>query len=249
MSVLVLIHVVSKCVVPRNRRARCSVVRLGIFFAQAIVANVRLDANVLVEELLGGELRLEVLRRDEATLLLGVFLHDLVEAFDDSVHHPLEAEVHRLVLLVILTDVFLELLVDLVDDSVQPVFHILVSELDLLFGLNGLLVELLSRLDLDVQLVNLWVARASARNLEIGLLLIVLHLELVKLLSDLLVLTAQPVQFLLVVADGMEQLRVGSLPREELLHDLLNVRKTCLCANLLKCLLYLGSACHLTLHL
>ena len=60
---------------------------------------------------------------------------------------------------------------------------------------------------------------------------------------------SQHVQLLLVVADGLEQLRVGRLAREELLHDLLNIREASLRSDLLERLLNFSRSRHLFVHL
>ena len=60
---------------------------------------------------------------------------------------------------------------------------------------------------------------------------------------------SQHVKLLLVVADGLEELRVGRLAREELLHDLLNIREASLRSDLLESLLDFGRPRHLFVHL
>ena len=86
--------------------------------------------------------------------------------------------------------------------------------------------------------------------LSIWILLIrVLHLEFVQFLSDLLIIMAQSIKLLLVLADSVKQLRVGCLASEELLDDLLNVREASLCVDLLESLFDFGISSHFLLHL
>lgn len=138
-------------------------------------------------------------------------------------------------------------MVNLADNSVEPVFDIGISEIDLFVHLDGLVVELLRGLNLDMELMNLGVRGATTFDFNVWLL--VLHLKLVKLFSDLLVLMSQHVQLLLVVADSLQQLRVCGFSREEFLNDLLHIRETCLSANLLESLLDLCGSGHLFVHL
>ena len=159
----------------------------------------------------------------------------------------LEAEVHALLALLERSNVLLKLLVDLSDDSVEPIFDVCVRQINLFRHLNGLVVELLRGLNLNVQLMDFRVGAPTTLNLNVRLL--VLHLQLVELLGHLLVLVPQDVQLLLVVAHGLEQLRVGCLPREELLYDLLNIGETRLRSNLLEGLLNLCCSRHLFVHL
>ncbi len=77
----------------------------------------------------------------------------------------------------------------------------------------------------------------------------ILHLQLVQLFSDLLVLTAKTVEFLLILAHSVQKLGVSSLTSEELLDDLLYIREACLCTNHLESLLNLCSPRHLLVHL
>ena len=60
---------------------------------------------------------------------------------------------------------------------------------------------------------------------------------------------AQSIQFLLVLAYSVKQLRVSCLTSEELLDNLLNVREASLCVDLLESLLDFSIASHLFLHL
>lgn len=76
-----------------------------------------------------------------------------------------------------------------------------------------------------------------------------MHLQLVELLRDLLILPAQTIKLLFVLTHSVQQLRVSSLSREELLHDLLNVTEARLCSDLLECTLDLGGLRHLSVHL
>ena len=102
-----------------------------------------------------------------------------------------------------------------------------------------------------MQIVDLRVGGPIACHfLNILILLIgVLHLEFVQFLSDLLVIMAQSIKLLLVLADSMKQLRVGCLASEELLDDLLNVREASLCVDLLESLFDFGITGHFLLHL
>ena len=243
----VLFVSVPATVLARDASLAASILRLGIVLAHPVVALGRLDADVLLDELLRGKVVHEVLGCHEATLLVCILQQDLVQSLDDRLHDLLKAELHRPIFLLERTNVLAKLLVDLANDPVQPVFHVCVCELDLLAHLDRLVVELLRRLDLNVQLVNLRVGRATTLNLNIGLL--VLHLELVELLGDLLVLVPQHVQLLLVVAHGLQQLRVGCFPREKLLDDLLDIGEACLRSDLLEGLLYLSRPCHFLVHL
>ena len=127
-----------------------SVLRLGVVLAHSVVALGRLDTDVLVEELFSGEVIHEVLRCDEAALLVCVFEQDLIEALDDRLHDLLEAELHRPILFLEGANVFAELLVDLANHTIQPVLDISVGQLDLLAHLDSLVVELLCGLDLDM---------------------------------------------------------------------------------------------------
>ena len=75
------------------------------------------------------------------------------------------------------SDLFAELLVNLFDDSVQPVAHVRVSEFDLLCHFRRFFVQFLSRLDLNMKLVDLGVGRAtSLLDFDaLGFTIIVLH--------------------------------------------------------------------------
>jgi hypothetical protein len=57
------------------------------------------------------------------------------------------------------------------------------------------------------------------------------------------------VKFLLVIADGLKQLRVSGLSCVELGDDHLDVRETSLSSNLLEGLFDLGGSSHLLIHL
>ena len=234
-------------VLSRDASLSSTILRLGIVLTHAIVTLRRFDSDILVEEFFRSEIVHEVLRRDEATLLVRILQQYLIQALDDRLHDFLEAELHRPVLVIEGADVLAKLLVNLADHPVEPVLHICVSQLNLLIHLDGLVVELLRSLDLNVELMDLGVGRSTALNLNIWLL--VLHLQLVQLFGDLLVLMSQHVQFLLIVADGLEQLRVGRLAREKLLHDLLNIREASLRSDLLEGLLNFSCSCHLLVHL
>ena len=247
---LIFVHVQAESIVSRHSAAcTClSVLSLGVISTITVVALV-LNTDVLVEELLSGKVVHEVLRSDEATVFISIFEQDLVKTFDDGLHDLLEAEVHCLFLLVVGTNIFAELLVNLLNDAVQPVTHVSVSQFNFFVHLDSLVVELLRRLDLDVQLVDLWVSRATSLNFKVSLLVRVLHLQLVELLSHLLILTTKSIEFLLILAHCVQQLRVSRLTSEELLHDLLHIRKTCLGSNLLESLFDFSSSSHLFVHL
>lgn len=207
-----------------------------------------LHTDILLQEFLSGEILHEVFAGDETTLLIGVFEQDLVQALDDGLHDFLEAEMHRLLLFVVLANVLAKLLVNLLDHTVEPVSHIGVRQFDLLVHLSRLVVLFLGCLDLAVQLVDVWVGRATHLDVAVLLLVRVLHLQLVEFLCDILVIMAKAVQLLLVVADSLQQLRVGGLSCEELGHNLLNIGETGLCPNLLEGLLDLCSSGHLFVH-
>ena len=248
--VVVLVDVVPEGVVARNSgRARLAVLSLVVVLAGAFGTLGGFDADVLVEEFFRGEVVHEVLARDEAALLIGVLEHDLIQSLDQGLQHLLEAEAHRLLLLAVGPNFLPELLVNLLDDSAEPVADVLVSQLDLLVHVRCLLVQFLRRLDLDVQVVNLGVRRAAIGHLAVGVLVGILHLQLVQLLSDTFVLPPQIVQLVLVVTHRLQQLRVSLLAREELLHDLLDVGEASLRPNLLEGLLDLGSVIHFLVHL
>ena len=234
-------------VLSRDASLSSTILRLGIVLTHAIVTLRRFDSDILVEEFFCGKVVHEVLGGHEAALLVRVLQQDLIQALDDRLHDFLEAELHRPVLFIEGADVLAKLLVNLADHPVEPVLHICVGQLNLLIHLDGLVVELLRSLDLNVELMDLGVGRSTALNLNIWLL--VLHLQLVQLLGDLLVLMSQHVQLLLIVADGLEQLRVGRLAREKLLHDLLNIREASLRSDLLEGLLDFSCSCHLLVHL
>jgi len=89
--------------------------------------------------------------------------------------------------------------------------------------------------------------RAVHDRQHVGTVL-VLHLQLVELFGNLLVFAPQSVQLLFVFAYGVQQLRVGRLPREELLHDLLDVAEAGLRSDLLERALNLRRLRHLRVH-
>jgi len=191
--------------VPRGLAAWLSILSFGIVITCAVVTGSRLDTDVFVQELFSSEIVHEVFSSDIASLLVSIFEQDLVQTLDDSLHDFLKSEVHRLLLLVVGSNVFAKLLVNFLDDSREPVANIRVSEFDLLVHLSGLLVQFLGRLDLDVKLMDFGVLRATTLHFEVILLpIVVLHLQLIELLSDLFILTSQVVQFVLIVTDGMQ---------------------------------------------
>ena len=119
-------------------------------------------SDVLGYELIRSEVIHEVLGSyGEAAFVITIFLKNLVEALYHSLHHFFEASVHRLVLLTVLTDVLAKLLINLSDDTVEPVSHVLVSKFNLLIDLSGFVIEFLSRLDLDMKLVDFGVRRLT----------------------------------------------------------------------------------------
>ena len=63
-----------------------------------------------------------------------------------------------------------------------------------------------------------------------------------ELLGNILVFFTKTIKFLLVVTNGVKQLRIGSLSGEELLDDLLYVREAGLSPDLLESLLDLGGS-------
>ena len=245
---LIFVHVEAKCIVTRDCTSYITIVGFSLILA-TLMDSGRFYTDILIEELFGGELVHEVFRGDYAAIVLLVLQQDLVQPLDDRLHHLLETEGHGLLILVVGADILPELLVHLLDDPVQPVAHISVRQLDFLGHLDRLFVEFLRRLDFDVQLMDLGVRRAATFNFNRLRLVRILHLKLVKLLSNLLILSAQVVQLLLIFADSLQQLGVCSLSGEELLHDLLNVRKASLGTDLLEGLLDLSRACHLFVHL
>lgn len=190
---------------PRGLAAWLSILSFGIVITCAVVTGSRLDTDVFVQELFSSKIVHEVFSSDIASLLVSIFEQDLVQTLDDSLHDFLKSEVHRLLLLVVGSNVLAKLLVNFLDDSREPVANIRVSEFDLLVHLSGLLVQFLGRLDLDVKLMDFGVLRATTLHFEVILLpIVVLHLQLIELLSDLFILTSQVVQFVLIVTDGMQ---------------------------------------------
>lgn len=95
--------------------------------------------------------------------------------------------------------------------------------------------------------MDFWVGTAPTLNLNVWLL--ILNLQLVEFLSNLLILMSKNVKLLLVVADGLEELWVGSFSGEELLNNLLHVREPSLSPDLLESLLDLSRTCHFLVHL
>ena len=173
----VLLVAVPAPVLPRDARLPAPpILRLRVVpVAHPIVPALRrLDANVLVEELLRGEIVHEVLRGHKASLLVCILEQDLVEPLDDRLHDLLEPKLHRAVLLLERPDILPELLIDLADHPIQPILHIGVRQLHLLAHLNRLIVQFLCRLDLNVELMDLRVGGTATLNLDVGLL--VLHL-------------------------------------------------------------------------
>lgn len=154
MHVVLLVHVVSKSVVLRHSSARLTVLSLGVVITHTVLSLSRLHTNVLVHELLRGELVHEVLAGDEATLLVGILEDDLVEPLDYGLHNLVEAEVERLLIFAVGSDVLPELLVDFLDDSLEPLADVCIRQLHLLVHFDSLVVELLGCLDLDVELVD-----------------------------------------------------------------------------------------------
>ena len=65
----------------------------------------------------------------------------------------------------------------------------------------------------------------------------------------MLILSPKVVYLPFIVRDSHQQLRVGLLSRQELVHDLLNIGQASGCADLLKSVLDLKSSLHLPLHL
>ena len=121
----------------------------------------RFNTNVFVQELFSGEVVHEVLRCHVSSLLLSILGKDLVKTLEDGLHEAVKSIMHGLVLFAEGSDLFAELLVNLFDDSVQPVAHVRVSEFDLLCHFRRLFMQFLSRLDLNVKLVDLRVGRAT----------------------------------------------------------------------------------------
>ena len=249
MDVVFVVVVVSKGIVARHCSTRLAILCLGIVLALSLNTCGGLHTDILVQELFRGEFVDEVLRGDEAALLVGVFEQDLVQALDDCLHNLLEAETHRLFFLVVGSDVLTELLVNLLDNAAEPFSHVRVSQVHFLAHLDSLVVELLSGLDLDGELVDLWVGRASTLDLEVGMWVRVLHLQLVQLLCHLFVLVAKSIQLLLVIAHILQILVVRRLTSVEFLNDLLDVRFASLGTNVLESLLNLGRAVHFFFHL
>lgn len=245
------VHVIVVGVVARDCAAS-AILSLGVVLTAAHVASSWLNTDVLLLEVFRGKLIQEVLLRDAATLFISILQQNLIEALNDSLHNLLEAETHSLFVLVVGSNVLLELLINLLNDPVEPVAHVSVSKLDLFGHFGILLVEFLGGLNLDVEMVNLGVSRAITTliNVNVGWLLIrVVHLQLVEFLRDLLVLAAQVVQLLFVLADGLQKLRIGGLTGEELLDDMLDVREASLSTNLLEGSLDLLRPAHLPVHL
>lgn len=108
-----------------------------------------------------------------------------------GVHDLLEAEGHRLISK--LTNVFGELLVNFLCDAVGPRRHLILSELHLFIDLFSLLALFLGDLDGLVELgkfgCQLWLS--GGINLVLLLILIVVHLQLLELLSPVLVVLAE----------------------------------------------------------
>ena len=247
MHVVLFVDVVAKGVVLGDSSTRLTVLSLSVVFVS--IPLVRLHTDVLSKELFGSEIVHEVLACDETTLFVSVFEQDLVESLDHGLHDLLEAEVHRLLLLVVRTDILSELLINLFDDPGEPVTHVGVGQFNLLAYLDRFLVKLLRSLDPDVELVDLGVGETTLLDFDTDLLVSVVHLQLMKLLCDRLVLMTKTVEFFFVIADGLKQLRVGSLSCEELGDDLLDVREASLSSDLLEGLLDLRGPRHLFIHL
>ena len=208
MHVVLLVEVVTEGVKARGSSPRLAILRLVLLISHPVDALSRLHPYVLSTELFSAEVLHEVFAGDEAALFICVLQQYLIELLDNCLHHFFEASRHRFFFLSIRADVLAELLVNFLYDSSQPILHVLVSELHLLIHLYSLFVQLLSRLDLDMKLVDFGVGGALPRHvLSILILLIrVLHLELVQFLSDLFIFMAQPIKFFFVLAHSVQQL-------------------------------------------
>jgi hypothetical protein len=153
----------------------------------------------------------EVLGHDAATVLVVLLTNDGLELLADCSRDLLEAESHGLVSE--LTDVSVELLVNLLDDTVGPGGDLIVGELDLLIDLLGFFIFLLVVSILPVELSKLGSElRLTLRvSLVLPLVLIVVHLEFLELLTPLLVVLAEFVDFGFILTDILQQLGVGLL--------------------------------------
>lgn len=129
-------------------------------------------------------------------------------------------------------------MVNFLDNSVEPVFNVSVDQVNFLGRFHDLVVVFLSALDLNVKRVDLRIDRASSFDSDGRLL--VLHLEIVEVLSDFFVIVTENVKLIFILADSLQKLRVSRFTSEELGDDLLNIRETCLGTDLLESVLDLS---------
>ena len=126
LVVLVIIFNVTKGILLMSR---CSTVSItsSVIVHVSVDARLRAHTNVLVDEVISGEVSHEVLRRDEASILVVLLVDDLLELLGNRMLNLLKAERNSLV--VVGANVLVELLVNLLDHATAPCFHLLVDQL------------------------------------------------------------------------------------------------------------------------
>lgn len=91
------------------------------------------DSDVLVQELLGGEIVHEVLGGNVVSIILVFLLDDLIELLANSLADLLKQEGESFVL--VNTDILVELLVSFLDYSLAPALDLIVNEVNFLIEL------------------------------------------------------------------------------------------------------------------
>lgn len=207
------------------------------------------DADVLGGVRLLVEFVSEVLGHDEATVLVVLLEDDSLKLLANGDHDLVEAERHRLVSE--LTDVLGELPVNFLSDTGSPGSDLIVGKLDLLVDLFGLFIFLLVLVVLPVQLSELRGQLGFTLSVDLVLLLVlvVVHLELLELLTPLLVVHAELVDFSFVFGNVLKERGVSLFTGQEKVDDFLNIRVAGSSSNLLESTLDFEGTVHLTLHL
>jgi len=143
--------------------------------------------------------------------------------FANRLHQFFKFESHRFV--GVRANVLVELLIHLLDHAVYPAEYLVIDQVHLLmdgFYLTGLTLH---HCDLAVKCDKLWVRSTKFvfAGANVTSFLGLKHLQLTQLLTPLFVVCPQHIDFLFIHRDRVEQLAVGRLSGEKLLHDLLDI--------------------------
>ena len=217
----------------------------------------RADADVLTQELLGGEVVHEVLGSDVSLVLALLLSHDLLELLANCLGYLFKQECQCFSIQIVVErlNVLSKLLVYLLDHPRAPSFNLVVYQVDFLLQLDCFLLSLSECGDFFVEGLNFWrqegplVLSTISCGSGCSIVFIIFHLVLMQLGGLLLVLNPKVINFALILRDGHQELRVGVLTSQEPRDDLIHVTVPSGCPDLLEGQFDILVPVHLLLHL